>query len=213
MKPGYMLLGLVLGLAPARPATAPAEYWKGRVEVAIFRFTESAINAVGEGSPVYRALPERRTFAIYQIPKGIVRRELTFLSRNRVIEGPMDFALFNYETGYSVFWDKNATRAERGYFRLRATPSTVGTRRILGNLCTGYEYNWQDTPASREERVQWIATDANLPEPLLETWYSFDEPNVLVYVEVAVVSELEQVGELPDSMFEPPPGMPVVNIK
>src|SRR6516165_636765 len=114
MKPGYMLLGLVLGLAPARPATAPAEYWKGRVEVAIFRFTESAINAVGEGSPVYRALPERRTFAIYQIPKGIVRRELTFLSRNRVIEGPMDFALFNYETGYSVFWDKNATRAERG---------------------------------------------------------------------------------------------------
>ena len=214
MRPGYMLLGLVLWLAPARLAAAPPECWKGKVEVVIFDFSESASKPVGEASHnAYRARPERRTYAIYQNSRGIVRRELTFLSRNRIIESPMDFALFNYQTGYGVFWDKNGSRAEGGYFRPRATPSTLGTRRILGHLCTGYEYNWQDTPTSREERVQWIATDANLPEPLLETWYSFDEPNVLIYVEITVVTELEHVAELPDSMFEPPPGMPVVNIK
>jgi hypothetical protein len=214
MKPRYILLGLVLGLALAHLAATPPESWKGTVEAAIFRFEVTDVNAAREGSQgAYRMLPERRVYTIYQNSKGMVRRELTFLSRNRWIEGPMDFALFNYKTGYAVFWDKNGSRAERGYFRPRATPSTVGSRRILGRLCTGYEYNWQDTPTNRQERVQWIATDANLPEPLLETWYSFDEPNVLVYVEITVVTELEQVGELPDSMFEPPPGMPVVNIK
>jgi hypothetical protein len=208
-------LGVVLSVPPSggTPGMPQPGYWRAKLDVVSYDFTVATEEAPGKPRVTFNvANVVHDTYDLYQNPRGVVRRELTFLGRSRVIEPPLDFALFNYDTGYVVAWDKGGGRGERSYFGPPIAPSEVGMRQILGHSCKGYEYDWQEPGVGHEQRTQWIATDAGFREPLIDTLYVFDKPGVLSYIELRVVTRLDPVGQLPESMFTPPPSIPVVDV-
>ena len=192
--------------------TAAPGYWKGVLDIVSYDYTTATEEVLGGSHAAYNiANVVHSTYKIYQNPTGTVRRELTFLSRNRVIEPSLDYALFDYGAGHVLAWDKGSDRVERSDFRMPASPSNLGTRSILGHLCTGYEYNWEESGA-KVQRVQWFVTGDGFRDPLLDTIHIYRGQDILSYIEIRVMTRLDAVGPLPATLFEPPPGMPVYDV-
>jgi len=216
MTVATLLLSLVSLLNPGRLApgadTSPSGYWKGALDVASYDYTVATEEAPGKSQAKYSmVIVVRSTFNVYQNPAGTVRRELTFLSRNRIIEPPLDYALFDYGTGHVLAWDKGSDRVERSDFRMAASPSSLGTRSILGRLCTGSEYDWEES-GTKVRRTQWFATGDGFHDPLLDVIHMYSGQDVLSYIEIRVMTRLDPAGPLPGTTFEPPSGLPVYDV-
>ena len=153
-----LLIALAGRLQIARPSAPPTDYWTASLDVVSYNYSEAISMAAGKPhQPSHVALAVHSSYTLYQNPKGVVRLELASLGRNRVVEPPIDFTLLDYNTGYKVVWDRDGGDAERSSFRLPVTPVEIGDREILGHLCRGHKYEWQDSRGAHLERIQWLA--------------------------------------------------------
>lgn len=214
-----ILLALGDALAPGSTAGQPG-YWKGKLEVVAFNFTEvtemkplpGQLTGPPIGPPYFAADVTEYRYDVYQNQEGVVRHELTYTSRNRSVGWPLDIELLDYGHGYGLGYNKRGDRAER--YRLRPPVSGVAIeqRRILGHQCEQLQYEWEDSlhDAKIKEQV-WLAADAVFEDPLLKIRHIFGKGNVLKYMEIRVMTRLEAVGNLPASLFEPPAGLKVID--
>ncbi len=145
-------------------------------------------------------------------PDGVAREELTFINRNRSVEGPLDFKLLDFHQGIGLAFDKAERQAERGPLIPPASPKPLGTARILGFECDGKEYEWTTFQDAKVQLSSWSARNPGPRIPLLQIKYFFDKTGALLALTVEVVSELEVSPELPPSLFSPPAGMKIVQV-
>lgn len=208
------LLTVLAARLPLRQgSTNVSGYWTATLTVVSYDYAESISLAPGKPhTKSNSAWVVHSSYSLYQNPKGVVRLELQSIDRNRFMEAPIDFALLDYNSGYKLAWDKDGDHVERSPLRLPVAPIETDQREILGHLCKGYRYDWQDSETAQVERTQWLVADGSFREPLLVMWSLFDKPRVLRYLELRAVTELHAVAQLPDSMFLPPPGMPVTDM-
>ncbi len=144
----YVLAGVLPALAAALAAASHADqrgYWKGRLDVVAFNFTEVSEMARLPGQlsgpltgPTYFAADiSQYRYDVYQNQQGLVRHELTYTSHNRSVGWPLDIELLDYRRGYALGYDNESDQAERHPLRPPVSPVALEHRRILGHLCDG----------------------------------------------------------------------------
>ncbi len=188
-------------------------YWKAQLHIVSFGFGEvTERNYESNRTRVFQNVDvQQYKYNIFQNPRGIVREELSFISRNRSVEPPLENRLYDYDRGFQLAFDKGREDAVRWIHKPPMSQTPLQSRRILGHLCRGTQYEWRDRGRTfRHQR--WFVEDVDFRTPLLEIRYVFDATDSLLDMEVRVVSEMEVVPHLPASMFEAPAGLKIVEI-
>lgn len=213
-----LALGLTLLCIPKTiaggQASSKGSFWDGQFEVFQFTFTDTtAHNSVLNKNFRYRGADlTTYVYKLYQNPDGIAREELTSMSRNRSVEGAIDVKILNYRTGEGIVFNKSGTQAVEGPLRPQVQGKNIGERKILGFLCIGEEFRWQTRQGGIVDLQRWSARGSDFKVPLLEVEYSADKTGALLGMWVRMVSRLEQVDELPASLFEVPLGLHISNV-
>ena len=205
------LIFLTPGLLANAQQDSRSTFWKGKLEVRQFNFSYAV--GVRNKSHVVRSVGVwKSNYDLYQNPEGVVREELTFINRNRSVEGPMDVRLFNYAGGKGLVFDKGSPQAVEGPLAPPVPGRRLGERRILGFTCEGKEYQWKTFQQATVELQSWTANDSSLKVPLLQVEYFTDNTGALLALTVRVVSHVEPASDLLPSLFRPPAGLHVVHV-
>lgn len=184
-------------------------FWKGKFQIYQLNFsfgtrTERNRTEVHRGADLWKY-----EYELYQNADGVARQELTSMNRNRTVEGPLDVRLMDYSRGSGIVFDKGGKDALSG--PLVPVPGRRSSqRRILGFDCEGKEYDWTTFQGAKVNLQSWSAQDSTLKVPLLEVEYFTDDKGSLLALTIQVVSEIEPVSQLPDSLFQFPRGLHVV---
>lgn len=201
---------LLLAVVLQAPALPEQKYWVGHLKVAEFSFAQNTVQSPGPdaGTEYESADLTVYTFNIYQDPRGVVRHELSSMSRNRSLEPGLDVRLFNYPQNYTVSFNKGAKSALKS-----AMPLPGGIRRqlqgqqILGHRCKGVEMRWDDMNGYRSEIKTWTPIDCAFRDPLLKITTVWDRTGRLGKMQVEAMTDLRQEANLEDSLFRVPAGV------
>lgn len=201
-------------VSAAFSAAADRNYWQGHLRVADFTYEKNTIEAgTGAGSQYDSASLTNFSYLVYQNPEGIVRHELTSMSRNRGLEPGLDVRIFGYAEGYLVSYNKGGQVAYRSVMPLPGgKTSPLNEQQILGHRCRGVETRWDDTNGYVRVVSAWSPTDCDFRGPLLMVTKVSDQSGRLWEMRVEVITDLEEVRSLSDSLFRLPAGMKIQNI-
>jgi hypothetical protein len=153
-----------------------------------------------------------RDYDLYQGPQGVVREELTRTTGQRSVGSLMDIKLLHYDAGWGLVFDKGGSTAIKGPLSPPTAARTIGTRTILGFVCDGKEYAWKTFQQATVQLRSWTAENSGLKVPLLEVEYFTDSTGSLIGLTIQYVASIEPAANLPDSLFEPPPGLHITNV-
>lgn len=202
---------LLMGVALS-PGAAEQTYWVGHLKVAEFQFAENRVESPSPdaGREFESADLTVYSFRVYQNPRGVVRHELSSISRNRGLEPGLDVRLFNYAEGYMTSFNKGARRA---YKAPMSVPGGIATRlefrQILGHRCKGLEMRWNDMNHYVVVIETWTAVDCDFRGPLFKVTKTSDQAGRLWSFSVEAIADLEKADHLEDSLFAVPAGLSV----
>jgi hypothetical protein len=195
-----------VGQQPTQP-----RFWKGKLEIHQFNFSFGTQTQENK-TTLFRGVDLwKYEYELYQNPDGVAREELTAMNRNRSVEGPLDIRLLDYTRGSGFVFDKGGKEATRGPL-VPVSGRTSGSRRILGLVCVGTNYEWATSQHATVQLQSWRAQNSSFKVPLLEVEYFTDNTGALLALTITVVRSLEPVPHLPNSLFQLPPGLNVVEV-
>jgi hypothetical protein len=208
----YLLIGLSVGYQESY-TFAQERSWKGKLTIVTFNFSEATEhnNVLKTDRVLQNATMEWYGYDLYQSAQRIVREELTYISRNRSVELPMDVKILDYGRNTEVTFDKGGTQEARWRLMPPTHPTPLETRGILGQTCQGLQYEWKKDGYTLRRQL-WLAKDTNFKTPLFQMRYLFKPAGTMIYMETRVVTEFEPVPDLPASLFEAPQGLKVVDM-
>jgi hypothetical protein len=206
------VLAFVFTAAPGWAQRQSASgYWRGTLEVHQFNFSYAV--GVRDKNLVTRGVDQWESdYDLYQSAAGVAREELTHLNRNRSVEPPMDIRILDYRSDSGLVFDRGGEQAIKGPLTPAAPGRNIGSRRILGVQCRGMEYEWETPQGATVKLDKWSGLDTSFKVPLLEVAYFTDSSGALLSLTLRMVTKLETVDSLPDSLFQPPPGLEVTNV-
>jgi hypothetical protein len=149
-------------------------------------------------------------YNIYQNDQELVRKELTYMSRNPIAEVGRDIHLIDFRHGTALAFNKHADRAVRYKIEEPGARSSLGDRRILNHLCTGTRYELESSNGDIHISEQWVMADGDFREPLLRIEYNLGPKKELLTLSVAAVTQIATAGDLPAGLFAAPGGLEVM---
>jgi hypothetical protein len=212
---GPLYLSMWFGRVPmvcAMRTDAGASYWAGHLTVVEFNYARNEVEkpARGEGKEFESVGLTVYTFEVYQNPQGVVRHQLSSMSRNRGLEPGLDVQLLDYAAGYMVSFNKGARVAFKTAMPLPGgTAQPLQARELLGHRCRGVETRWKDINHNSMRTESWTSTDSNFHDPLLKITTISDLSGHLGMIRMEAITELRKAGHLDESLFQIPPKLEV----
>jgi len=158
-------------------------------------------------------------YRIYQNPDGIVRHELVSPPAADSVGTGRDIALYDYEKGVVVAFDRTRPVAvryqlsdiDKSAFLPQATD--LGWREILGFRCRGAE-NRRQVPKTAliAIRQTWVAIESGFKDPLLDTTKYLRSDGQEEYTAIRVVSNVRRVRLLSQSLFRVPANYKITDV-
>jgi hypothetical protein len=199
---------LMVSMLNGRPSVAEGRYWVGQLKVAEFNFAKNTAEPPSPDAGRQWESADLTTY-VYQVsqnPSGMVRHELTSMSRRRGLEPGLDVQLLNYPEGYMVSFNKGAKTAPKTRMPIPGGISTpLEDRQILGHLCRGSSTKWSNLKQYVMLVQTWTPSDCTFRDPLLKTTTVSDRSDRLWRITIEVITDLEQTGHLDDTLFRVPP--------
>jgi len=190
---------------------AEGKYWKGELEIIEFGYGQTTVKT-GDGVRTFAsANPTRYSYRIWQDEAGVVRHEMTTMSRNPIAEVGREIQLINYPDAYVIAFDKNRSRALRYGLETFGDRVPGQRRKILGHECSAYRKEWTEH-GNRHVQETWLADSITFRDPLLKTHYILGTDEELVYMELQVLTKLESEEGLDESLFTVPNGLDITQI-
>jgi len=186
--------------------------WEGEFEIFQYSFSYGEGHNYVENRDIVARDVEVWTYEyrLYQNPAGVAREELLHTNRTLSVGGPAGVKVMDYRRGVGIAFSKGGTQATEGPLDPPGPSTSLEARRILGFPCRGVQYRWTTFQHSTAVLQRWSAQNSNFKVPLLQITWLADKDGALLGLTVEVVSHLEEVHDLPATLFEWPKGLSVL---
>jgi hypothetical protein len=196
-------------------SAAEHRYWVGQLKVAEFQFAKNTAEAPGPDAGHQWESADLTTYIykVYQNSAGVVRHELTSMSRKRGLEPGLDVQIFNYPEGYMVSFNKGAKSAPKARMPIPGgVSSRLESRQILGHVCKGTATKWTNLNKYAMLVESWTPADGDFRDPLLKITTISDQSGHLWTIKVEIITDLEKADRLDDVLFRVPSGLALDNL-